>query len=271
MAVASQPLRFAPLPLEDRKIIYEQFYGLVEYLQEATGRPIEFVQLTDYADIIEQFSGNKIDLAYLGPLPFVLLKKDFAAAEPLACFRDASGEASYTCSLVTFGASGLAVEDLKGVHFGLTQPYSTCGYLAVTEMLRPVGLSLQRDGNRFSYAGSHSEAALGVVRGEFEVAGVKTAIAQRYAHLDLVSVAQSEPYPGFTLVGNAETVDAATLGRLQDALRRLRPEGNPGFESLVRGWGKQLLQGTVPPRDCDYSGISSALRYIPSPIPGARR
>lgn len=267
----ADPLKFAPLPLEDRKIIHEQFHGLVDYLHKETGYDVEMVHLSDYAEIIEKFRRNEVDLAYLGPLPYVILKRDFDAAQPLVCFRDVNGAASYTCSLITYGDSGLELNKLKGVHFGLTQPYSTCGYLAVTQMLEEVGLSLARDGNTFEYAGSHSKAALGVAQGVFDVAGVKTAIARRYQHLDLEMIAQSRDFPGFALVANTNNLDRETMAKLQEALLALQPASKPLNGTLVSGWGKHLRQGTVPPGECDYSGVSKALRHIPSPIPGAKR
>ncbi|OOZ35640.1 PhnD/SsuA/transferrin family substrate-binding protein [Solemya velesiana gill symbiont] len=148
---ADQTIRFAPLPLEDKKIIHEQFRGLADYLQEATGHTLTWVHLNDYADIIEQFKADKIDLAYLGPLPYVILKRDYPPADPLGCFRDADGQANYTCSLITWGDSALTAELVSDVRIGLTQPYSTCGYLSVSQMLGEAGRKINGDGNSFSY------------------------------------------------------------------------------------------------------------------------
>jgi phosphonate transport system substrate-binding protein len=178
-AQAGQVIRFAPVPLEESKIVHEQFEGLVNYLQEQTGFEIRWVPLSDNAEIVRQFRAGAIDLAYLGPLPYVILARDHPAARPLCCFRDADGETAYTCSLIAVAESGLSLERLKGVRFGLTQPYSTCGYLASSQMLAAAGLSLTGDGNSYSYAGNHSAAALGVAQGKYDVAGVKTSIAGR--------------------------------------------------------------------------------------------
>ena len=270
-AEAQSELRFAPLPLEDRKIIHEQFQGFTNYLSDSLNQQFNWVYLTDYADIIEQFSEEKIDLAYLGPLPYVILKRRFPDAEPLACFREADGSPSYTCSMVTYGGSELKLDSLKGVHIGLTQPYSTCGYLAVTQMLDRAGLALDRDGNRFTYAGSHSAAALGVAQGEYDVAGVKTVIAERYAHLDLKTIATSSHFPGFTLVANSRTVSAETMAALRQALLALDPAGDPADKKLMESWGKHIRSGAVPAEQCDYSGVDGTLDRLPWPIPGSRR
>lgn len=266
----TRQLRFAPLPLEDRKIIHEQFQGFTDYLGAQVKRQFEWVYLGDYADIIEQFSQDRIDLAYLGPLPYVILKRRFPDAEPLACFREADGSPSYTCSLVSYGGSGLQLKDLKGVHIGLTQPYSTCGYLAVTQMLQRGDLGIDRDGNSFTYAGSHSAAALGVARGEYDVAGVKTVIAERYAHLDLETIATSSHFPGFTLVANSRTVDQETIQALREALLKLNPADDPAQRSMMSGWGKHIRNGAVAAGQCDYSGVDGTLDSLPWPIPGAR-
>lgn len=266
-AEAQKPIRFAPLPLENLKIIHEQFQGLADYLHEATGLEIQWVRFSDYADIIDGFRAGEVDLAYLGPLPYVILARDHPATRPLCCFRDADGSAAYTCSLVAFADSGLSLETLRGVRFGLTQPYSTCGYLATSHMLVEAGLSLTADGNRFSYAGSHSEAALGVVQGRYDVAGIKTAIAGRYSHLGLDVIATSPAYPGFNLVANAATLDQATIDRLQEALLRLDPIAHPELAARMEGWGDQIHHGTVPPDQCDYSGVAAALADLPWPIP----
>ena len=266
-ALAAQVVRFAPLPLEHHKIVQEQFQGLADYLEEAAGVEIEWVRLSDNADIVAAFRAGKVDLAYLSPMPYVILSQDCPQARPLACFRDADGAAAYTCSLVVFGDSGLTLEGLKGVSFGLTQPYSTCGYLASSEMLATVGLTLEGDRNRFSYAGSHSEAALGVVRGKYDVAGIKTSIAARYSHLNLHVIATSSPYPGFNLVANAATLDPVTLDRLQQALLRLDPVAHPDLAERMKTWGDPVRNGTVPNEQCDYSGVAAALERLPWPIP----
>ncbi|MET0047358.1 MAG: PhnD/SsuA/transferrin family substrate-binding protein [Sedimenticola sp.] len=270
-SLAEKVIRFAPLPLEDEKIIHEQFRGLVDYLQEATGYTLEWVHLDDYADIIAEFRANRIDLAYLGPLPYVILKRDYPPAAPLGCFRDADGRANYTCSLITWEESTLTPEKASGIHIGLTQPYSTCGYLSVSQMLGEAGRRLDGDGNSFSYAGSHSNAALGVARGEYDMAGVKTAIANRYRHLYIKSIATSHRYPGFALVANQNTLNSNLVESLQRALLELDPANDETLKRKMSKWGRHIRNGAIPPQECDYGNVANALKGLPWPIPGSSR
>jgi phosphonate transport system substrate-binding protein len=268
-ARAGQVIRFAPLPLEDSRIVHEQFAGLADYLQEQTGFEIRWVPLADNAEIIRQFQAGAIDLAYLGPLPYVVLARDHPAARPLSCFRDTDGETAYTCSLVAAADRGLSLERLKGLRFGLTQPYSTCGYFASSQILAAAGLSLAGDGNSFSYAGNHAAAALGVAQGKYDVAGVKTSIAARYRHLGLDVIATSPAYPAFSLVANAATLDEPTIEHLQETVLRLDRARHPELAARMQTWGEQIRNGVVPHGRCDFSGIAAALARMPWPIPEA--
>ncbi|MET0051139.1 MAG: PhnD/SsuA/transferrin family substrate-binding protein [Candidatus Thiodiazotropha sp.] len=266
--VQGRELRFAPLPLENKNVIHEQYQGLVSYLSKKSGYRLKMRFYKDYAKIIEAFSNDQIDIAYLGPLPYVILKKQFSAQEPIVCFRDTQGEASYTCSLVVFGDSGLTLDKLKGVQIGLTQPYSTCGYLAVSQMLDEAGLSIENDDNTAHYAGSHSQAALGGIRGEYDVAGIKTAISKRYAHLGLQTIAESQPYPGFALIANTNTMSREEITTLRNILLDLDPAHSISDRELTERWGSQFRNGAVTPEHCNYETVFDALNRLPWPIPG---
>ena len=261
------PLRFAPVPLEEQSVMQEQFRGLLDYLAERLEEQVELVRHEDYGELLGAFRDGAVDLAYLGPLPYVLLKRMHPAAEPLGCFRDADGAAAYTCALVADADAGLTPADVHDLRIGLTQPYSTCGYLAVAEILLGAGHRLDGDGNGYAFAGSHSEAALGVVRGEYDLAGVKTSIAHRYAHLNLDVIGESRAYPGFALVANTATLGADRLQRLRDAVLALDPARRPGVAAVTAGWGDLLRHGVASPAACDYSGIETVLKQLPAAVP----
>ncbi|MCU7848586.1 MAG: hypothetical protein KZQ89_11390 [Candidatus Thiodiazotropha sp. (ex Lucinoma kastoroae)] len=55
----SQAIRFAPLPLEDSRIMHEQFHGLVQYLNRESQQRIEMVFYTDYGENLHRFKHNK--------------------------------------------------------------------------------------------------------------------------------------------------------------------------------------------------------------------
>ncbi len=260
---AQEPVRFAPLPMEGKKILQERFYGLVDFLGQTLDREVEVVDFLDYGDLLQAFQEDRVDLAFLGPLPYSLLARKDRGVAPVACFRETDGSSSYTCSLVARGDKPVDLAHAKTLHIGLTQPYSTCGYLAVSLMLKQAGRSLDEEGIRFSYAGNHTQAALGVVRGEYDLAGVKTAIAQRYRHLDLQVIADSHPFPGFGLYANRRQLSQQAIDQLREAMLKFDPSSSDNAHSLMQQWGGGLLHGTSSPSHCDEASLKGAIEELP--------
>ena len=57
------PIRFAPLPMENREAIVLQFRPMATFLEQRLGRPVVFDFSDSYAKILEKFHANAIDLA----------------------------------------------------------------------------------------------------------------------------------------------------------------------------------------------------------------
>ena len=250
-AAQPQPIRFAPLPMENRESIVLQFRPMATFLEQRLGRPVVFDFSDSYATILEKFQTNSIDLAYLGPLPYVELRAKNSQAEPLVLFREESGQPMYTCAIVGLAEPPITLKALNNRHIALTQPLSTCGYLAVNGLLQEQGGSLEN--NRYRYLDKHDAVALAVIRGEFDAGGLKTSIAKRYSHLGLQVIAETPPFPGFGLIGNRRTLDDATLQAIRTALTSLDPSG--ADQALLTQWGASIRHGAVAGTDADYQAL----------------
>jgi phosphonate transport system substrate-binding protein len=244
---AEQTLRFAPLPLENRETMIRQFSPLLAYLQAETGLPVRFVFFDSYDDLLAAFAANRIDLAYLGPLPYARLRERHAEAQPLVYFREADGGALYRCVLAAFRGDRVRLAALKGRIIGLTQPLSTCGYLSVNGLLRQhAGFDLKD--TRYRYLGTHENVALATLGGEVAAGGMKESIARKYAGLGLEVLAKTEPLPGFALVANRATIPPARVAQLRQRLL-----ATP--ENAYRAWGEPIRHGMAPASDGDYTGL----------------
>lgn len=248
---SAQPIRFAPLPMENREAIVLQFRPMTTFLEQRLGRPVVFDFSDNYAKILEKFQSNAIDLAYLGPLPYIELRAKKNQAEPLVHFREESGQPMYTCAIATLADQPLSLKALANRRFALTQPLSTCGYLSVNGLLQQQDSSLEA--NRYHYLDKHDAVALAVIRGEFDAGGLKTSIAKRYSHLGLQVVAETPPFPAFGLVGNRETLDETTLQAIRTALTSLDPTG--ADQAMLAQWGASIRYGAVTATDGDYQAL----------------
>ena len=255
-------LRFAPLPMESREAIVKQFKPMFIYIQEKTGCKIEFEYSDDYVEILNKMKSNSVDLAYLGPLPYVTLKKEYDDVSPIVLFKESSGEPSYTCCVIDNANLKIDLSTLKNSKVALTQPLSTCGYLSTNGIMIDNGNSLSN--NLYKYLDRHDDVALAVARGEYSVGGLKTAIAKKYTHLGLNIIAETDKLPGFALVVNRRTVSQEVISRIHNALISLEPKGKDS--ELLASWGANIKFGTSPASDKDYDTVRKLLgnELIPS-------
>lgn len=247
---SAETLVFAPLPMENPDAVARQWKPVLDYLGNALGARLNVEYSGDYAVILEKLRAGKLDLAYLGPLPYVALRDDFPAATPVVHFNEMSGQPSYTCAIAVLEERRLSAKDLRGRRIALTQPLSTCGYLATDGLLREAGGSLEK--NSYRYLDKHDAVAIAVARGDFDAGGLKTVIARKYAHLGLKVIAESQPLPSFALIANGQRVSAARIAEIRAALS--------GADQNQRAmWGDSLRYGVVPAADSDYD-VVRALR-----------
>ena len=247
----AETIRLAPLPMESRETQVRQFRPLALYLEDQLKVKVDLVFSEGYQELLEKFINNGIDLAYLGPLPYVELKAQYAKAEPLVHFNEASGKPAYTCSIIAVADTPLSLHNIHGQKIALTQPLSTCGYLAVHGLFKEHGSSLEA--NRYAYLDKHDAVALAVVRGDFSLGGVKTAIAKKYSHLGLRVIAETGPMPSFGLVANTATLPPQRTEAITALLSHLDPTG--ADKDMLATWGENLQYGAVKATDQDYDLI----------------
>ena len=253
--VHAETIRFAPLPMENRETVVKQFRPMTTFLEERLNVTVDYVYLDNYTDILAQFRQSKLDMAYLGPLPYVELRASHTQAQPVVHFKEKSGSIAYTCAMVTVPDAEFTIQDAQNKKIALTQPLSTCGYLSVSGLMRTRGGSLED--NHYRYVGKHDTVALSVIRGEFEAGGLKTAIARKYAHMGLQILAETPPLPSFVLVANTATVSPALISRIRQALIALDPDGTDS--ALLASWGDNIRFGAVSASDDDYQVVRDLL------------
>lgn len=85
-----------------------------------------------------------------------------------------------------------------------------------------------------------------MARGDYDAGGLKTAIAQKYAHLGLKVIAESLPLPSFALIANGKRLSAVRIAEIRAALV------GPGQRVT---WGDSIRHGAVPAADRDYDAV----------------
>ncbi|WP_429886502.1 PhnD/SsuA/transferrin family substrate-binding protein [Geoalkalibacter halelectricus] len=251
-------LRYSPVPMVNQEKVVADTRPFLDYLEAELGREIRLIYPRDNAQVVQDFVEDRIDLAEVGPLPYLLLRELAPHAQAVLFFLEQDAGATYTCALVAPFDGVAGVEELgtqSPLRLASTQRLSTCGPLTTSWLLAQGGINPRQA--EFVHLGNHEEVALAIARAEFAAGGMKTLVAECYRHLGVRVLAQTPPLPVFALVVNTRTLSGAEVADLVAALLRATPEiraawviGRHGFAEVEAG-GHEPLDRIL--RDLDLS------------------
>src|SRR5262249_14802933 len=105
-------LKVALLPDENASTVITNNQKLKEYLEKQLGKEIELVVTTASPSMIEAMRHGRLDLAYFGPLSYVLAKQK-SNIEPFAALKT-KGSTTYQAVLIGNIGQGVAtIADIK--------------------------------------------------------------------------------------------------------------------------------------------------------------
>lgn len=250
LSLNARPIVFTPLPFITSKKIFEETFGMANFIKGVLNKDIEFRYETQYDTIIELFKSNEIDIVILGPFPLVMLQKQFPAAKAIISFQESDGNQGYRCVLAKFSKDTLDFDKSKHLNVGLTQALSTCGYTKTKHLLKD-NFHQNLDDMPFKYLNQHDEVALSLIRGTFQIGGLKESVAKQYESLGLEIIATSSYLPGFSLIVNTQTLSEKEIESITSSLLQAPKE-------IYQSWGKNFSFGmSTPNKDLMDSFLKS--------------
>ena len=150
----------AVIPALSPKEQEKQLESLAEYLEKSLGYPIYFQVTPSYEQAVELLVQEKVEVAYLGPLTYVLAQQQNPQVEPIvAPIEKSTGRPSYTSVIIARKAAGIdSLSDLKGKRFAFVSRSSTSGYLVPMAHFQKIGLRPDQDFATVKYSGNHDKA-----------------------------------------------------------------------------------------------------------------
>ncbi|MEM9484714.1 MAG: phosphate/phosphite/phosphonate ABC transporter substrate-binding protein [Cyanobacteria bacterium P01_F01_bin.116] len=242
----------ALLPDEDAATVVQDNQGLTDYLEKTLDKEIELVVTTDYSSMIEAASNGRLDLAYFGPLSYVLAKTK-SDLEPFAA-RIKGGSATYTSLIIGNVEAGIdEFADIEGQTVALGDPASTSSRLFPELTLADAGL---KSGENYEavFLGAHDAVALAVQNGNAQAGGLSRPIFEALVDKGTVDadkvtiIAESDAIPQYPWTMRSdldpelkEEIRSAFLGLEDETV--LKPFKADGFAAM---------------EDQDYDGIRKA-------------
>ncbi|THF62755.1 phosphate/phosphite/phosphonate ABC transporter substrate-binding protein [Pseudothauera rhizosphaerae] len=261
----TRTLRCGLLPGESRTVVERMHAPVRAYLERRLGMRISFVVGRSYVATGEALRRGELDLAYLGPVTYVLQSRA-AALEPCVrpCHAGAAGPTFRAALIVPAGSTAETIADLRGVEIALGDLVSTSASWVPRHMLLEAGLTQDRDYVR-RHLGTHDAVAEAVARRSAEAGALSLTVLERLLAEGRIEagairvLAVSAPIPEYMWTFRAGLPEA-----LRDAVREafvdLRdPEALAVYRAVsfipavdadvdrMRGWMEAILQARLRP------------------------
>lgn len=245
------PLIFAVPPYEMPSRIEERFKPLIQYLEGTLQRPIQFYIAASYSELIKKVAVDELDLAYMGPTPYVVARYKFGDAKTHVSLI--AVEAPYVAAIVVHQNSPIdRVEQLKSHTMAFADYYSNTGHFAGRELMAEHEVHLS-DLKLYDYLGRHERAILSVVHQDYDATTTSLGLAKRFIEqgYPLKIVAITKPQPPVAIVARPHLSQA-----LRDKIQELLITPFDNEETLTK------FGVFYPPLPSQYQKVYQSLKYF---------
>ena len=166
------------LPGESAPTVMRLNEPLRAYLEKRLGIPVELFVGANYAATGEALRFGRLDIAYLGPVTYILRSRN-AKLEPFARpSHEIVGPTFQAVIIVPAASPAKTLADLKGGEIAFGDPASTSGTWVPRYQLLDAGLASGRD-YQLRVLGAHDAVALAVSNGKVAAGGLSKPIFER--------------------------------------------------------------------------------------------
>lgn len=178
-------LKVALLPDENASELIKRNQPLKDYLERTLGKEIQLIVTTDYSSMIEAMRFGRIDLAYFGPLSYVMAKSK-SDIEPFAAMV-VDGKPTYRSIIIANADADLdSFADIKGKKMAYGDRASTSSHLIPkTVLLEKAGLEADKD-YEAHFVGTHDAVAVNVANGNADAGGLSEVIFEHVTDRGLI-------------------------------------------------------------------------------------
>lgn len=233
----------AYLPQETDEQMQKTYDDFEKKLSEKIGIKVEAFQASSYNAAIEAMKNNKADLVMFGPFSYIVAAER-ANAELIANLSIPALEGKSPSVIVVPKDSEIqTIADLKGKTIGFADPVSTTGHLLPkSTIVKELGMEVEKLETDFfkdvQFAGGHDKALIGVVRGQYDAAGVSAMIPGMLEEKGVIEkgsyrvIAEAEPIP----VGAPFAVRGALNQETKDQVKEfLLSYNDPNYFKSILG------------------------------------
>lgn len=237
---------------------YREF---LDYLGNKIGRPVEYVDAEDYAEINRKLEVGELEAAFVCSGPYVDGKKKFGL-EFIAAPTAYGKEVYYSYFIVPTNSPVKTLDDLRGKSFAFTDPLSNTGKLVPEFTLAKKGERPEHFFGTTSYSGSHDNSIKAVSAGLVDGAAVDSLIWEylnrKHPEQTVKTriIYKSEPYAPPPFVVRPD-LDPAIKEKLRDVM--LNAHKSPEGKALL---DKMMIDRFGPIDDTAYDSVRNIKLWV---------
>ena len=209
-------VRVGVLPGDAPAELRRRYRPLLEHLSEQTGLRFELVVSASYADRLERFGNDRLELAYFGGFTFLkasaahgarpLVMRDFDARD--TTYFVARGDGPLAACI------GLTCSNLAGSVLSFGARLSTSGHLMPRHFLKlEKGIEPEAYFSEVRYSGAHDKTLYDTRDGKVDLGAVSVEIYRamqrdcRLSEGELVVIWETPPFPNYVWAVSARVSD----------------------------------------------------------------
>ena len=180
-------LIFAYTPVEDPAVYKEAWSDFLTYLEQQTGKKVQFFPVQSNAAQIEAMRAGRLHIAGFntGSNPIAVACAGF---RPFAMMASADGSYGYEMEILTYPGSGIEkVEDIKGKQLAFTSQTSNSGFKAPSAILKADFGMVPGEDFEAVFSGKHDNSILGVANKDYPAASIANSVLHRMIERDVIS------------------------------------------------------------------------------------
>jgi len=261
---AKASLVMAFVPSQQAQTVLTSAKPIADYVAKEVGVPITAQVPTSYAAVTEAMTSGNVDIAWVGPLDYVI-GHDKNGADPITK-SVRKGVAGYHAFIIAKKGSGInTIKDLKGKSFAFGDAISASSNLYPKYFMKQNGIDPEKDLGKAVNISNQTAIATAVCNGVVDAgaiyddartnAGADTACP---GIMDKTQIIFTTPLiPGDPQIVRHQ-MNAAQKTKVHDAMIKL------GTDPTMAPYLKTLfsIDSTVPAADADYNEIRTIVKAV---------
>lgn len=250
LCLAEEPLKLGVHPYLSASELYKRFKPLADYLSEKIGRDITVEISKNYQEHIDRIGKDELDIAYMGPAPYVNLT-DIYGQKPILAVLEIKGKTTFQGVIIAHESSPVEkLSDLIGGSFAFGDPKSTMSHIVPRYMLKKAGVTVDLL-KTHEFLHSHDNVALGVLMKDFDAGAVKEEAYWKYRERGLKALAFSPKISEHLFVASAKLPEEQVEAIREAMLGISGVKGGADILSSI----KSTVTALVEAEDKDYDNL----------------